>query len=113
MSPKVAQSNKPTANPGPPQQSTIKLMVDGQLVTAKLVSTVRQEVEKVPSVVTHATLLIDASGSMLTRVGGATNETCFDLVMQYMRKLMQDVLQPTDLLTVAFFNTKYRQVGAD
>lgn len=87
--------------------------MNGQQVTAQLVYTTREVTEELPLVVTHATFLIDASGSMVTRTGGAGSCSRFDLVMQYMKKLMQDVLLPTDLLTVAFFNSTYKRVSAE
>lgn len=107
--PATAQQITPVHNQNSSQQQTIQLNLNGQRVTANLQYVVRQEYEEQARVVTHASFLIDASGSMKSKVVGG-DLSCFDMVMQYMKKLMQDVLLPTDLLTVAFFHNTYKEV---
>lgn len=65
-----------------------------------------------PTIIIRATLLIDASYSMNDGVDG-TGQTRMGLVLEHIRTLFVEVLQPDDLVTLAFFNSKYKQVWVD
>ncbi|KAL6754348.1 hypothetical protein V8C86DRAFT_2704222 [Haematococcus lacustris] len=84
----------------------IALNRQGQPVAGQLTYAVQQA--GAPTVVVHATFVIDVSFSMADKT--EKGRTRLDTVLWYIRDMATKFLEPTDRLTLAFFDVGYHQV---